>query len=153
MARLRKRAHQVGSELPEIIRGKPWTTHSSICFLGLCLVIAVVVNNGLRVLSSKARLPVWMSTVSWIALILSIVSALCIEFLFLQRMTPAFDRQIGLSWLIIGGIGTLITAGLYRRLTNSRLANVIFSAQMIFCIVSLVLAFGLHRNLVPISPP
>jgi hypothetical protein len=120
---------------------------------GLCLILAVVVNIGLRVLLSKLGSPVWWSSLSWLALAVSIVSALYIEYLFLQRMTPAFNRQIGLGWLIIGGIGALVTTILYRRVSSSRLASVMFVAQILASVVSLVLAYGLYRSLVPISPP
>ena len=120
---------------------------------GFFLIIAVVVNIGLRVLLSKIRLPVWMSIVSWIALILSILSALYIEYLFLRSMTPAFNWQFGIGWLVIGSIGALVTAILYRRITSSRLVSIMFAAQLIVSLVSLLLAYGLYRSLVPISPP
>ena len=120
---------------------------------GLCLILAVVVNIGLRVLLSKLGSPVWWSSLSWLALAVSIVSALYIEYLFLQRMTPAFNRQIGLGWLLIGGVGALVTAILYRRVSSPRLASVMFVAQILASVVSLVLAYGLYRSLVPISPP
>ena len=120
---------------------------------GLCLILAVVVNIGLRVLLSKLGSPVWWSSLSWLALAVSIVSALYIEYLFLQRMTPAFNRQVGLGWLLIGGIGALVTTILYRRVSSPRLASVMFVAQILASVVSVVLDYGLYRSLVPISPP
>jgi hypothetical protein len=122
-------------------------------FFGWCLILAVVVNIGLRVLLSKLGSPVWWSSLSWLALAVSIVSALHIEYLFLQRMTPAFNRQVGLGWLLIGGIGALVTAVLYRRVSSPRLSSVMFVMQILASVVSLVLAYGLYRSLVPISPP
>lgn len=120
---------------------------------GLCLILTVVVNIGLHILLSKLRLPVWWFSLSWFALVVSIASALYIEYLFLQRMAPAFNRQIGFGWLLIGGVGTLVTAILYRRVRYSHLVSVMFVTQMLVSVVSLVLAFGLYRSLVPVSPP
>lgn len=116
---------------------------------GLVLIFMLVVNIGLHVLLSKVRLPVWLSLLSWAGLILSILSAVYIEILFLRFMTPAFNRQIALGLLIIGGIGALVTAFLYRRVKTSRLAGVLFGVQMLASLVSLILAFGLYRSLVP----
>ncbi len=86
---------------------------------GLALIFVLMMNIGLRVLLSKFNLPAWMSILSWVALALSVLSALYIEVLFLQHMTPVFNRQIGLGLLLIGGSHCLITAifivGKYRR--------------------------------------
>jgi hypothetical protein len=119
---------------------------------GLLLIFTLVVNIGLRVLLSKMSLPVWMSTLSWLALILSLVAALYIESLFLRFMTPAFNLQIGLGLLVIGGLGALVTASLYRRVESPQLGSILFGAQMLASLASLVLAFGLYRSLVPTSP-
>jgi hypothetical protein len=78
----------------------------------MVLIFTLVINIGLRVLLLKARLPTWLSFLSWITLILRILSALYIEVLFLRLMTPAFNRQIALGLLIIGGIGALAFADL-----------------------------------------
>jgi hypothetical protein len=118
---------------------------------GLGLIFTLVVNIGLRVLLLKVRLSVWLSLLSWVALILSILSALYVEILFLRFMTPAFNRQITLGLLLIGGIGALITASLYGRMRSPRAASVLFGAQMLASLVSVVIAFGLYRSLVPIG--
>jgi hypothetical protein len=94
-------------------------------------------------------LPVWMSSLSWAALTLSILAALYIEYLFLSFMPPAFNWQIGLGVLLIGGTGAVVTAILYWRV-SSRLAGFLFGAQMLASLFSLVLAFGLYRSLVPV---
>jgi hypothetical protein len=116
---------------------------------GLGLILSVAINIGLRVLLSKARLPVGLSLLSWIALIVSILSALYIEILFLRFMTPAFNWQIGLGVLMIGGIGTLITASLYRRELSGRATNLLFIAQIFASLIGLVISFALYRSLVP----
>lgn len=118
---------------------------------GLGLIFTLVVNIGLRVILSKVDLPAWLSRLSWIALSLSILSAGYIEALFLRLTTPAFNRQIGLGLLVIGGLGALVTASLYGRVKSSRLASVMAGAQILLSLVSVVLAFGLYRSLVPIS--
>lgn len=118
---------------------------------GLGLIFTLVINIGLRILLSKVRLPVWLSGLSWVALVLSVLAALYIESLFLRFMTPAFNWQISLGLLIIGGIGALVTASLYRRVGPGRLASVMFGAQILACLASLVIAFILYRSLVPIS--
>jgi hypothetical protein len=64
-------------------------------------------------------------------------------------MTPAFNRQIGLGLLLIGGVVTLITERLYRMEISSRAAGLLFGAQLIASLLCLVLAFGLYRSLVP----
>ena len=87
---------------------------------------------------------------SWMALALSIFSALYIEVLFLRLMTPAFNRQIVLGLLLIGGVVALVTASLYRREISPRGAGFLFGAQMLVCLVCLVLAVGLYRSLVPV---
>ena len=92
-----------------------------------------------------------MSILSWVALALSLLSALYIEILFLQQMTPAFNRQIGLGLLLIGGIAALVTVRLYRRQIPLRAAGFLFAAQMLASLVCLVLAFGLYRSLVSMS--
>jgi len=81
---------------------------------GLALIFVLMVDIGLRVLLSKFNLPAWMSILSWVTLVLSVFSALYIEVLFLQYMTPDFNRQIGLRLLLIAGVVALITARLYR---------------------------------------
>jgi hypothetical protein len=116
---------------------------------GLVLIFTLVINVGLRVLLSKAGLTVVLSSLSWAALTLSILAALYIEYLFLRFMTPAFNRQIGLGLFVIGGTGALVTALLYRRV-SSRFAGLLFGAQMLASLFSLVLAFGLYRSLVPV---
>jgi hypothetical protein len=45
----------------------------------------------------------------------------------------------------------LITASLYRRGISPGLANLLFGAQIVVSLVSLVIAFGLYRSLVPIG--
>lgn len=117
---------------------------------GLALIVTVVVNIGLCILLSKVHMPIWMSRLSWIALIMSVLAALYIESLFLRLMTPAFNRQIGLGLLLIGGLGALVTAALYPRVISSRLASILFGAQMLASLASVILAFGLYRSLVPI---
>lgn len=118
---------------------------------GLVLIFTLIVNISLRILLLKVRLPGWLSLLSWAALILSILSALYIEILFLQFMTPAFNRQIALGLLIIGGIGALVTVSLYGRPISPRVAGILFGAQMLASLVSVVIAFGLYRSLVPIG--
>src|SRR5512147_765936 len=98
---------------------------------GLVLILTLVINIGLRVLLLKVHLSRWLSLVSWIGLILSLLSAFYIEILFLRYMTPAFNRQIGLGLLLIGGIGALITASLYRRGVSPGLTGILFAAQMV----------------------
>jgi hypothetical protein len=105
---------------------------------GLVLIFALVINISLCILLLKVRLPGWLSLLSWVALILSILSALYIEMLFLRFMTPAFNRQIAFGLLLIGGIGALVTASLYRRPISSRVAGILFGAQMLASFVSLV---------------
>lgn len=117
---------------------------------GLLLVFVLTVDIGLRVLLSKFDLPAWMSVLSWAALALSLLSALYIEILFLQHMTPAFNRQIVLGLLLIGGSVALVTTILYRMKISSRTAGFLFGAQMLASLVCLVLAFGLYRSLVPV---
>lgn len=117
---------------------------------GLGLILSVVVNVSLRVLLSRIGLPIWMSFLSWLALMVSILPALYIEYLFLRLMTHAFNLQILIGWLGIGGIGALITASLYRRGMSARLAGILFVVQILVSVVSVVLAFGLYRSLVPI---
>lgn len=116
---------------------------------GLALIFTLMVEIVLRVLLSKIDLPVWMSVLSWAALTLSVLSALYIEVLFLRHMTPAFNRQIGLGLLLIGGVVALVTTILYRREISPRTAGILFGAQMLASLVCLVLAFGLYRSLVP----
>jgi hypothetical protein len=116
---------------------------------GLLLIFVLMVDIGLRVLLSKFDLPAWMSILSWTAVALSVLSALYIEILFLQQMTPAFNRQIGLGLLLIGGIIALVTVSLYRRQIPPRAASFLFAAQILASLVCLVLAFGLYRSLVP----
>lgn len=118
---------------------------------GLVLIFMLVVNIGLRALLSKVPLPVSLSLLSWVALIISILSAVYIEILFLRFMTPAFNRQIAIGLLSIGGIGALITISLYRRGISPRLASILFGAQIIASLVSIFVAFGLYRSLVPIG--
>jgi hypothetical protein len=116
---------------------------------GLLLIFVLVVDIGLRILLLKFDLPGWMSILSWAALGLSVLSALYIEVLFLQKMTPAFNRQIGLGLLLIGGVAAWITASLYQREIPPRSAGLLFGAQMIVSLLCLLLAFGLYRSLVP----
>jgi fluoride ion exporter CrcB/FEX len=118
---------------------------------GLGLIFTLVANLSLRVLLSKVHLSRWMSSLSWVALIFNIVAAVYIEGLFLRSMTPAFNQQIGLGLLVIGGLGALITASLYQRVESARLASILFAAQMLVSLISLVIAFGLYRSLVPIA--
>lgn len=118
---------------------------------GLGLILTLVVNISLRVLLSKLSLPVWLSQVSWMALSISILSALYIEYLFLRFMTPAFNWQILLGLLVIGGIGAFITMSLSRRETSPHRAGVLIGAQILVSLISVVLAFGLYRSLVAIS--
>ena len=118
--------------------------------LGLILIFVLVVEISLRVLLSKFELPAWMSILSWVALTLSVLSALYMEILFLQHMTPTFNRQIGLGLLVIGGVAALVAAILYRKEMSPRAAGFLFGAQMLASLVSLVLAYGLYRSLVPI---
>jgi hypothetical protein len=119
-------------------------------FFGLCLMFVLAVNIALRVLLLKLVLPAWMSVLSWAALALSVLSALYIEVLFLQYMTPAFNRQIFLGLFLIGGVVALVTALLYRKEIPPRAAGLLFGAQIAVSLVCLVLAFGLYRSLVPI---
>jgi hypothetical protein len=116
---------------------------------GLGLIFTLVVNIGLRVLLSKARLPVWPSILSWVALILSVLCAVYIEILFLRLMLPIFNLKIGLGLLVIGAVGALITASLYRRALSPRIAAVLFGAQILVSLASIVFAFILYRSMVP----
>lgn len=117
---------------------------------GLALFFTLVVNISLRVLLSKMHLSGRLSLLSWTALILNLFFALYSESLFLRFMTPAFNRQIGIGFLVMGGLGILITASLYRRIDSGRFANLVFGVQMLFSLISLVIAFGLYRSLVPL---
>lgn len=116
--------------------------------LGLVLIFTLVVSIALRILLSKESLPAGWSILSWAALIVHLVSALYIEVLFLQRMTPSFNRQIFLGVLLIGGIGALLTARLYRR-ERPRAAGILLGAQMVTSLAGIAIAFGLYRSLVP----
>jgi len=120
---------------------------------GFALILAIVVNSGLHSLLLKAGLSIWLSRLSWIALVVSLLSALFIEMLFLRLMTPAFNLQIGLGLLIIGGIAAFIFANLYRCVSTARFTRLLFAAQMLVSLVSLNLAFGLFRNLMPVPTP
>ncbi len=117
---------------------------------GLCLMLVLAITIALRVLLSKLDLPVWMSVLSWAALVLSILAALYVEVLFLQRMPPSFNRQILLGLLLIGVIVAPVTAALYRREPSPHAAGILFGAQMLASLICLVLAFGLYRSLVPV---
>jgi hypothetical protein len=117
--------------------------------LGLVLILTVIVNISLRVLLSKVRLPLWSSRLSWVALVLSILSALYIETLFLRFMTPSFNWQIVLGLLVMGGIGAVVTASLYRKEISARIVGFLFGAQVLISLVSILLAYGLYRSLVP----
>ena len=117
---------------------------------GLCLILTLVINICLRILLSEVDLPSWMSLLSWMALVLSIFATLYIIFLFLRLMTPTFNWQFGLGAILIGGIGALITARLYRREISPRIAGLLFGAQILASLVCLGLAFGLYRSLVPV---
>jgi hypothetical protein len=117
---------------------------------GLLLILTLGISIGLRILLSKMSLPGWMSILSWASWIAGILAALYIESLFLRYMTPTFNRQIGLGLLIIWGILAVVTAGLYRKEISSRTARFLFGAQLLTSLVSLVLALGLYRSLVPI---
>ena len=68
---------------------------------GWILIFTLVLNVGLCVLLTKARLSVWLSRLSWGALILPVLSTLYVEFLFLRRMPASFNWQIALGWLVI----------------------------------------------------
>ena len=116
---------------------------------GLALILVLVVNIGLRALLTKVHLAGWMSGLSWAALLICVSAALYIEILFLQFMTPAFNLQIALGFLLIGGIGALVFASLSRRGIAQHAAGVLFGAQMLASLLSLLLAFGLSRSLVP----
>ena len=83
-------------------------------------------------------------------MVISILAALYVEFLFLQRMTPAFNRQIGLGLLLIGGVGVLITTLFSQRTISLLAASIMFWMQIIVSLVSVLLAFGLYRSLVPV---
>jgi hypothetical protein len=120
---------------------------------GLILFTTVIVNIGLRVLLSNMNLPIWMSLSSWLALLISILCALYIETLFLRLMTPAFNRQIVIGILAIGGIGALVVASLYVRVRKSGLAGTMFAAQILVSLLSIAMAFGLYRSLVAIPSP
>jgi hypothetical protein len=119
-------------------------------FFGLCLAFVLAVDIALRILLSKLPLPTWMSTLSWVALALSALSAFYIEILFLQYMTPAFNQQIILGLLLIGILVALVTVFLYRRKISPGVAELLFGAQIIASLVCLLLAFGLYRSLVPV---
>ena len=120
---------------------------------GLALLFTLILNISLRVLLSRMRLSRWLASLSWTALILNFVSALYIESLFLRFMTPAFNLQIGFGFLILAGLGALITASLYRRINSARFAGLLFGVQILVSLIGLVIAFGLYRSLVPIPIP
>ena len=120
---------------------------------GLILALTVVAGVALRVLLSKARLPVWMSILSWLTIITSIVFALYIETLFLRLMIPGFNRQIILGFLLMAAIGALITAILYKRRTIASIPSALAIAQILVSLIGIAVALGLYRSLVPISPP
>lgn len=120
---------------------------------GLILFTTVIVNIGLRVLLSKVNLPVWISLSSWLALLISLLCTLYIETLFLTLMTPTFNRQIVIGLLLIGGVGAQLTMSLFRRLTSSGIAGILFTAQVLVSLVSVSIALGLYRSLVPVPPP
>jgi hypothetical protein len=117
---------------------------------GLGLIFTLVVNICLYVLLAKVNLPAWLSRLSWAALTLNILSVLYIEILFLQLMTPSFNWQIVFGLIAIGGLGGLVTASLYRKEMSPRIGRFMFGTQMLISLVSMVIAFGLYRSLVPI---
>jgi hypothetical protein len=117
---------------------------------GLALIFVLGVNIGLRCLLSKFDLPVWMSVFSWVALALSTLFALYIGVLFLEHMTAAFNRQIGLGLILSGGVIALLTAVLYRTEISTRAVGLLFGVQMLISLICLGLAFGLYRSLVPV---
>ena len=51
---------------------------------------------------------------------------------------------------LFGSIGVLVTATFYRRVISSKAVGIMFGAQMVVSLISLILAFGLYRSLVPI---
>ena len=116
---------------------------------GLGLIFTLVLNISLRVLLSKVRGPVWISRLSWVALGLGLVSFLYIEYLFLRFMTPAFNQQIALGLLVMGGLSALVTASLYQRVNPARFAGIMLGVQVLASLAGLVIAFGLNRSLVP----
>jgi hypothetical protein len=117
---------------------------------GLLLVFTVVVNVAVRVLLSKASLPVGLSLLSWASLIISILSAAYIELLFLRLMTPSFNRQIELGLLLIGCIGAPVTISLSRKALSARITNILIITQLVAGLITVVLAFGLYRSMVPV---
>jgi hypothetical protein len=117
---------------------------------GLVLVFTLVVSIGLRILLSKGSLPAWLSVLSWVTLALNLLSALYIETLFLQRMTPSFNMQIGIGLLVIGGIGALLTAFFYQRDISPQATVFLAIVQVIVSLAGVVVAYGLYRSLVPV---
>ena len=117
---------------------------------GLALNFTLVMSIGLRILLSKAHPPVWMSVISWTVLVLCILASLYIETLFLRFMTPSFNRQIAFGFLLIGGIGVLVTVVLCRRELSPRATVFLFGAQMLASLICIGLAIGLYRSLVAI---
>jgi hypothetical protein len=118
---------------------------------GLGLILANVVSLGLRVLLSRAHLPAWISRVSWLALSLSLLSAVYIGYLFLRFMPPVFNQQIGVALLILGSVSALVTAGLYRLEIAARVARLLVGMQILTSLAGVGIAFILYRSLVPIS--
>ena len=117
---------------------------------GLVLISTLVASIGLRILISKETVAAWLNALSWVALIFNLLSTLYIEILFLQLMTPSFNRQIGLGLLVIAGIGSLVTAILYRRDITPRPASVMAGVQILVSLAGVVVAYGLYRSLVPV---
>jgi len=118
-------------------------------FFGLCLILTTVLNLGLCVLLSKVRLPILLACLSWAALTLNLFAAMYIEYLFLQRMVPAFNRRISLGLLLFGSAGALLTVRVYRRAISPRAAGVLFGMQMLTSLASLVIALLLYGSMVP----
>jgi hypothetical protein len=117
---------------------------------GLALVLANTVSTSLAVLLTKARLPIWLARASWVALVLGLLPAVYALYLLLQQSLPAMDRQFWVGGVVMVGLGTLATARLYRAAISPGTARVMLGLQLLSSLLSVIIAFGLYRSLVPV---
>ena len=117
---------------------------------GVALIFTLVVSISLRILLTKTHLPVGLSLLSSAVIALNVFSALYIGILLLRSMMPSFIWQLGLAMLVIGGIGTVMTAALYRKKISARSTVFLFAIQMLMSLANLAIALGLYRSLTPL---